>query len=323
MPQDLSSRPSFFEVYAAQHLSEALRPAVRFVLDVLSVRNPRLLRAAAWSDEIFTAALLALESSHLRSHFALISESFYSLRRSAHGSFVTSNISEDSPSWAQVFRSIFFAVLLPHIKVKLDKWYSNATGGAAAALFQRDEPPLQSARNPQIAVSSELRAHARSTLNSSASRHTIFNSIRVLLRRLLLLLNRLYAHIRSPLFKANAIRWYPRICAGIEGVNLALNILYLYGHSKYFNLSLALQGLILRRTGMADLMRMAFTGFKSHEQTSSSSIYGTLVERLLGGLKWAFLASIFAFRFLQYYYAAEVRPAINALSCAHNYQSYC
>lgn len=303
----MSTRPSFFEVYAAQHLSAALRPAVRFVFDVFSVRNPRLIPLATHSDEIFTALLLVLETSQLRRDSALLAESFYSLRRTVFASF-HAQAAEQPLATRHVVLSLVFSVLIPHIAVKCQQWYSDQTGGAAAAFFPDGIPQVPA---ESLAVHPSLQL---STANVTPNPQTQSRLNRLLIRlfqspkRLMNLFNALRHYTTTPAFRSLAMKWYPRVCAFFETINMLFNVAYMYGHTRYFSLSLALQGLVLRRSGPIDLLHLTTSKMYSATQYSSPlyRFLSAASERLLMLLKSGFIASIFAFRFLQYYYAAEV-----------------
>lgn len=309
MESELSSRPSFFEVYASQHLNGTLRPAVRFLLEVLSVRNPRLITASAWSDEIFSAVLLVLEISQLRKGSALLAESFYSLRRSVNSSFKPNLTLQKPLSGSQVICSVFFAVLVPYVKAKLDNWYENATGGAAAALFPDQLPPDSdhSADSPYQPFLQSLSIHNHSERSSFL--HHLLQSPQLLAK----LVTALQRYLKNPSLRKRALALYPHICLVFEGINLLFSILYLYDFSNYFTLPLALQRLVLRRVGAHDLLgivSLTTNGAQMQLNTGAWNIWSTVTEKLLDLLKAAFFASIFGFRFLQYYYATEVSYSI-------------
>lgn len=311
-------RPAFFEVYAAEHLSTALRPALRFVLEVLSVRYPRLVRLASLSDEIFTGLLLILETSQLRKDSALLSESFYSLRRSPVLSFQEIDLSSSPLSSRQIFLSVFLSVVIPHLKARLDLWYSNATGGAAAELFasQLDSlSPLD--EDDTIAIQNA----PPSTSHDARPDPLPLSEFLVLrLREMRRIFEAIKRFLKGPAFRRFALKWYPRLSSVGEGINLMFNIMYLFGHTKHFTLSLAIQRLVLRRTSTGELLQgmSRQTGFFPPGSTSTtiSRILSVASERVLAMFKAGFFASIFAFRFLQYYYAAEVCTS-SSFSCGH------
>ncbi|KAI0565173.1 Peroxisome assembly protein [Gracilaria domingensis] len=306
-----SVRPSFFEVYAAEQLDNALRPAFRYVLEVVSMRNPALLRLANWSDELFSFLLIILETFQLSTEAALLSESFYSLRRST--SF-DPNVYNPPLSVRHILSSVVCAVLMPHIRAKLDNWYSLRTGGAAAAMLQELHlsQPLGDERNANSRRTSPSRS-ARS--HSSGAQRTI-SKLTIALRRLLRLravlirfIEAAPRYLRSDAFKQQVMMYYPKIRTVVDAINMVFGISYLYGHTKYYNLSLALQGLILRRVSATDLLRLSIVALDSSGRPKTTFLHmiGSFFGRIMGVLRIAFFVSIFGFRFLQYYYAAEVR----------------
>lgn len=299
-------RPSFFEAYAAAHLSSALRPAFRFVLEVLSVRHPALIRISTRADDIFTALLLVLETSQLRTDAALLAESFYSLRRTTATSFKQHSSSAEPLSGRQVLLSVAIAVLVPHVRATLDNWHSTATGGAAAELFA-------DGYTPGLGVAAEANDEpqfAQQTTHSCPSRVTCMSDVFVIalseMKRLLRALRRVFS---SPSARELALTWYPRVSALFESTDLAFNLLYLFGRTRFFSLSLAMQRLILRRSSPSELMQssMESTSFFPPDETRIDipRMLAATSERLLMVCRASFFAGIFAFRFLQYYYAAE------------------
>lgn len=302
-------RPAFFEVYAAEHLSTALRPALRFVLEVISVRYPALVRIAAWSDEIFTGLLLILETSQLRKDSAMLAESFYSLRRSPVLSFHEKDLSPSPLSTRQIFLSVILSVVMPHVKARLDMWYSNATGGAAAELFGGEMVPLAAVEGDQTnAFQSEHSSTSHLAQPSSSLPMGILSRALGEMQRIIQVVTQFS---KGPAFRRLVLKWYPRISSVCEGINLLYNVTYLFGHTKHFTLSLAVQRLVLRRASTSELLQTVSdqkSFFPAGRKTMDlSRIIAVASERMLAMFKAGFFASIFAFRFLQYYYAAEVR----------------
>ncbi|CAN8076892.1 unnamed protein product [Agarophyton chilense] len=307
-----SARPSFFEVYAAEQLGSALRPAFRYLLETLSVRNPYVLRVANWSDEVFSSLLLVLETFQLNTDSALLSESFYSLRRSAVGSFEP--ILFDAPlTNPHILGSVLCGVIIPYIRAKLDSWYSAQTGGAAAVMLQELQFPAQHVEesvNPTSRTPTSMSAR----LQTSEARETLLFKLKISFLRLLnfpsiliRLTKNILRHVQSEAFKRQLIFWYPKIRALVDAVNLIYGMSYLYGHSKYYNLSLAMQGLILRRVSTIDLLRLSSVLLDSTGRSKPNllQVIRNFTGKVIGVLRIAFYASVFGFRFLQYYYAAE------------------
>lgn len=265
-PAGSDNRPSFFEVYASQNLNSAILPAVRFVVEVLSLRNTRLRPLLTWIDEVFTGVLLAVEAAQLHHHSALVSESLYALRRSSPRGRPLPRL--------RVLASLLLDVVVPYLKAKLDQYHSSSTAGAAADLFVRDEaPPTDTQPRP-------IRTSLMSTI------------------------------------RTQFLRNYPLIFSSVTLTNTLFNVLYLYGYSDYFSLSLALQRLVLRRD--ITLESLQISDFMNSVSSPSSLSLRASVRFVLRLLKTSFIASILAFRFLQFFYAAEVRAKLEYISlCFH------
>ncbi|CAI6005559.1 unnamed protein product [Closterium sp. NIES-64] len=75
------SRPTFFEMAAADFLPASLKAAALYALGVLAQHRPSLHRLLDHSDELSAAALLLLEWHSLKTHGASFGESMYGLRR--------------------------------------------------------------------------------------------------------------------------------------------------------------------------------------------------------------------------------------------------
>jgi peroxin-12 len=279
-------RPHFFELYAAERLTSALRPALRYTLEVLSVRNPSLLPYAARADDIFTAVSLVLEASQLSASSSTLSESFYGLRRAP----AFTPAAALPLSRAQVVAALLSTVLLPHAKIKLDAAYSARTGGALAQLAPpHGRLPWRSADAAAVVAGSRRRSHRPRRLRTVAD---LAAAIRALAVRL---------HVEE-LF----VRWYPWFNAAYEGAALLFNVLYLLGYTRYFSPTLLLHGLVVRRLTARELAESELGGAAARGAPRGGAL-ATAAGWALSGAKHLFVTSVFAFRFLEYYYAAESR----------------
>ncbi|GAU12086.1 hypothetical protein TSUD_00520 [Trifolium subterraneum] len=75
------SRPTFFEMAAAEQLPRSLRAALTYSIGVLALRRPFLHKLLDYEDESFSLLMLVLEAHSLRTTDASFSESLYGLRR--------------------------------------------------------------------------------------------------------------------------------------------------------------------------------------------------------------------------------------------------
>ncbi|KAI0528794.1 hypothetical protein KFK09_001337 [Dendrobium nobile] len=127
------TRPTFFEMAAAQQLPTSLRAALTYSLGVLALRRPFLHKILDFDDEFFALLMMVLESHSLRTTDASFSESLYGLRRRSiklvldkSGSNVDSNdnLHRSSLGRRQKVLSVVFLVVLPYFKSKLHSMYN-------------------------------------------------------------------------------------------------------------------------------------------------------------------------------------------------------
>lgn len=77
------TRPTFFEMAAAQQLPASLRAAITYSVGVMALRRPILHKVLDYEDEFFALLMLVLEAHSMRTTDASFSESLYGLRRRA------------------------------------------------------------------------------------------------------------------------------------------------------------------------------------------------------------------------------------------------
>lgn len=123
----LDDQPSIFEVVAQDSLMTAVRPALQHVVKVLAESNPALYGFFwRWFDEIFTLLDLLLQQHYLSKTSASFSENFYGLKRIVMGDAQGSQrLASAGLPKKQVWKSIMLLVLLPYLKVKLEKLVSS------------------------------------------------------------------------------------------------------------------------------------------------------------------------------------------------------
>eukprot|EP01122_Echinamoeba_exundans_P007236 TRINITY_DN2175_c0_g1_i1.p1 TRINITY_DN2175_c0_g1~~TRINITY_DN2175_c0_g1_i1.p1 ORF type:complete len:359 (+),score=52.42 TRINITY_DN2175_c0_g1_i1:69-1145(+) len=120
-----ASHPSFFEMFIQTQMMPSLKPALKYVLAVLSQKYPRIEGSLKWADEIFYGALFVIERHYLKNYDGSFSENFYGLRRAP----VTVDGKAPPPTRAQKQASLFFLVIVPYLKDKLDQYYARRFGG--------------------------------------------------------------------------------------------------------------------------------------------------------------------------------------------------
>jgi peroxin-12 len=222
-----------------------------------------------------------LEASQLAASSATLAESFYGLLRAP--SFAP--VPAPRLPAAQVAATLLFTVVVPHAKLKLDAAYEARSGGALAPLMRGTgwRPPAAPTPAPAPASAPARRPHALAKLAAV---------IRALAARLRL--------------EELLVEWYPTFHAVYEGLGLLFNVAYLFGRARYFGPALMLQRLVVRRLTARELAAGALSGALSPSSPSSGPL-AAAAGLALSGAKRAFVASVFAFRFLEYYYAAESR----------------
>ncbi|XP_074045013.1 peroxisome assembly protein 12 [Macrotis lagotis] len=142
-------RPSIFEVVAQDSLMAAVRPALQHVAKVLAQAHPgRCGFLWRWFDEIFAGLALLLQQHHLATASASFSEHFYGLKRVVAGRAAAPRPAGAGLPGPQLRRSLALLVLLPYLRVKLEK--------LVAGLREDDEysirPPASRRRRLQRAV---------------------------------------------------------------------------------------------------------------------------------------------------------------------------
>ncbi|XP_013584590.1 PREDICTED: peroxisome biogenesis protein 12 [Brassica oleracea var. oleracea] len=117
------TRPTFFEMAAAQQLPSSLRAALTYSLGVFALRRSFLHRILDYEDEFFAALMLVLEGHSLRTTDASFAESLYGLKRKSVR--LRLRLSKGSGlEKRQRILSVVFLVVLPYFKSKLHGIYN-------------------------------------------------------------------------------------------------------------------------------------------------------------------------------------------------------
>mmetsp|Transcript_9250 Transcript_9250/g.19779 ORF Transcript_9250/g.19779 Transcript_9250/m.19779 type:complete len:379 (-) Transcript_9250:696-1832(-) len=117
---DDTTKPTYFEVCAADKLVPGLKAAAVYIISVLSQRTPWLHRVLAYEDEVLAALMLLVDGHSLLTSDATFAEALYGLRRrtiskTAHG--------KDTMSSRQRLMGLVLQVGLPYLKSKADRLY--------------------------------------------------------------------------------------------------------------------------------------------------------------------------------------------------------
>ncbi|XP_071943988.1 peroxisome assembly protein 12-like [Antedon mediterranea] len=118
-----TARPTYFEVIAQEGLMIALRPAMQYTCKILAERNPEHLGwLFRYADELYTILDSLLQHHFLLTTAASFSENFYGLKRVV----IDGKGREDktlSLPWKQHLLSMFCLVVMPYIKIKMEKLF--------------------------------------------------------------------------------------------------------------------------------------------------------------------------------------------------------
>ncbi|XP_059612376.1 peroxisome assembly protein 12 [Phlebotomus argentipes] len=111
---NLQSKPSIFEVVAAESLAGTFYPAFRRITQFLVLRNPETFAfVLRHYDEIFFLANGVIQSYYLKNRGGTLAEVFYGLRRFSTGS--------NDFSRKDRILALLFSVIFPYVKIKADK----------------------------------------------------------------------------------------------------------------------------------------------------------------------------------------------------------
>ncbi|KAM7195670.1 Pex2 / Pex12 amino terminal region domain containing protein [Naviculisporaceae sp. PSN 640] len=276
-------KPSLFELLSEQQLASLLPPTLRYLLVVATRRNPRyLLRILNSFDELYALAGLLVEHHYLKTRGGSFTENFYGLKREKSLAAEIPRATHSSPdvvrqalrlSSADIWKNLAVMVGIPYIKRKLDESYEiNA---------------------PRALLGS---SYTRLPANANWKDKILFY-----------------------------YRWfltniYPSINAAYYFALLAFNLAYLFDNSRYHNPFLWMIGTRVRRMNGADykaiearLEKAAAKGRLGGGAAGAAAAAGTssmfsargISARMMGGLSLVLPTSIFALKFLEWWYASD------------------
>ncbi|RZC22405.1 Peroxisome biogenesis protein 12 isoform C [Glycine soja] len=291
------SRPTFFEMAAAQQLPASLRAALTYSIGVLALRRPFLHKLLDFEDESFALLMLVLESHTLRTTDASFSESLYGLRRRPanialkNDDATTTTTSSSALRRRQRVLSVVFLVVLPYLKSKLHSIYNREREARLQATLWGDETQgFDDGRGDYSPVS---------TLTSDAAASI---SMRIANR-----VQRIVGFC------------YPWLHASTEGLQFAYQLLYLLDATGYYSLALHALGIHVCRATGQELMdtssRISKMRNRERERLRGPQWLKTLQGALLSCsytvLDYAqtgLIAAVFFFKMMEWWYqSAEER----------------
>lgn len=297
------TRPTFFEMAAAQQLPSSLRAALTYSLGVLALRRPFLHKVLDYEDEFFALLTLVLETHSLRTTDASFSESLYGLRRRA----VNVRAKEDNPrsdagdrihhsglEKHQKVLSVVFLVVLPYFKSKLHTVYNREREATLqASLWGHGND-----RYDEISFTDEGDSAFVSTSGSVAE-----GSGRTMRTRMQKIIG----------------ACYPWLHAGNEGLAFAYQLLYLLDATGFYSPALHALGIHVCRATGQELMDTSsrISKIRSHERERLrgppwlKALQGALLTCGYAVLDYAqtgLIAAVFFFKMMEWWYqSAEER----------------
>ncbi|KAI0404328.1 putative peroxisome biosynthesis protein (PAS10/Peroxin-12) [Xylaria palmicola] len=264
-------KPSLFELLSEHQLNALLPPTLRYLLTVATHRYPRyLLRALNSFDELYALAMLLVERHYLRTRGGSFTEHFYGLKR-------------EKALQAEIPRAVATAPGIVRETLKLsekDVWKNLAVMVAIPYLKRK------------LDESHEIEA-PRALLGTNYTRMPSNPTVK----------QRLMHYYKW--FIRNI---YPSIHAAYYFSIIAFNLAYLFDNSKFHNPFLWLIGTRMRRMNAADFQAIEALGKpKPGNPPGPTSFFNprTMGPKLLGSLSVLLPTSIFALKFLEWWYASD------------------
>ncbi|CAM8979714.1 unnamed protein product [Rhodiola kirilowii] len=297
------TRPTFFEMAAAQQLPASLRAALTYSIGVLALRRPLLHKVLDYEDEFFALLMLVLETHSLRTTDASFAESLYGLRRRGVKFKLkkdTNIVSEPNDAIQlsglrrrQKVLSVAFLVVLPYFKSKLHSVYNKEREARLQASLWGDDQRLDDvdffdARSSStLAVPVDTEASVRSRL-----------------------VKRLKKFIGV---------CYPWLHAANEGTSFAYQLLYLLDATGFYSLGLHVLGIHVCRATGQELMDTSsrISKIRNNERERLrgppwlKAVQGALLSATYMVLDYAqtgLIAAVFFFKMMEWWYqSAEER----------------
>ncbi|CAI6342146.1 unnamed protein product [Periconia digitata] len=279
-------KPSLFELLSEQQLAALLPPSLRYLLAVSTHRYPRYLLPILNSfDEAYALLMLLVERHFLTTYGGSFTENFYGLKRArvlrVKGGEVPRAQLGASESVRQavklgrgdVWRNLAVLVGLPWLKRKLDESYDihAAHSNILGSTYNRNADTLR----PGATIKEKLMFYYKWFL-----RHV-----------------------------------YPSVNAAYYFSLLVFNMAYLFDGSKYSSPFLWLIGTRIRRLGDADYKAIEIATQPAKTAPARPGEAGSIFTprnmarivrpRLMSSLRILLPTSIFALKFLEWWYASD------------------
>ncbi|KAJ6792594.1 peroxisome biogenesis protein 12 [Iris pallida] len=299
------TRPTFFEMAAAQQLPASLRAALTYSFGVLALRRPFLHKVLDYDDEFFALLMMVLETHSLRTTDASFSESLYGLRRRAVELRVNKASSNVEPNERlshsglqkhQKVLSVAFLVVVPYFKSKLNSIYNREREARLqASLWGNGDAVLD---------------ESGYFLDQGVTSHTPLQAVRLEESSMTSIRKKIVAIIGA---------CYPWIHATNEGLSFAYQLLYLLDATGFYTPGLHILGVqVCRATGqelMDSSSRISRIRTRERERLRGppwlKAVQGVLLSCVYTTLDYAqtgLIAAVFFFKMMEWWYqSAEER----------------
>lgn len=289
-------RPTFFELIASSQLRSLLSPAARFTLSVLAQRNPRIfLRAFNSFEELWALCMLLVERHYLKTWGSSFAENFYGLRRRRRKGLSESNSRlppskyPDKLTNTQVYACLFFLVGVPYLKAKVHDWWERNGGGVDDEALFDDEAEQQQQQESTNGLT------FTGKFDSSSEKPSIRARISAL----------------AATAKARALKSYPYAATFWQLWILSYNVRYLFNHTPYWRPYLSFMKLEIKRVGPNDypssvpLLPPNLPNPLREPAEFTRRLVSSSPYIFFESLKYALPASLFFFKFLEWWYSSE------------------
>ncbi|KAK4450745.1 Pex12 amino terminal region-domain-containing protein [Podospora aff. communis PSN243] len=267
-------KPSLFELLSEQQLAALLPPTLRYLLTVATHRYPRhLLRALNSFDELYALAALLVEHHYLRTRAGTFTENFYGLKREKALVAEVPRAARAAPS-----------ALNDALRLTTPDIYRNLAVTVLLPYLKRKLDEAHEVDAPRALLGA---AYNQPPARGAPFRERILYYYRWFLRNV-----------------------YPSVNAAYYFSFLAFQLAYLFDRSKYHDPFLWMIGTRVRRMNSADyhaieaaLEKAAAKG--AGGRPGSALTPRAIGARLMGGLSLVLPTSIFALKFLEWWYASD------------------
>ncbi|KAF5948175.1 hypothetical protein HYC85_014132 [Camellia sinensis] len=292
------TRPTFFEMAAAQQLPSSLRAALTYFY------RPFLHKVLDYEDEFFALLMLVLETHSLRTTDASFAESLYGLRRRA----VKIRVKKDNPrsdvgdrihhsglEKHQKVLSVVFMVVLPYFKSKLHSIYNKEREARLRTSLWGDGDERLDDADYLDGSGNSFVSTSRSDVEASVA-----------------------THLKKRIQKIVGA-CYPWLHAGNEGLSFAYQLLYLLDATGFYSLGLHALGIHVCRATGQELMdtssRISKIRSRERERLRGppwlKAVQGALLGCTYTVLDYAqtgLIAAVFFFKMMEWWYqSAEER----------------